>query len=128
MRLLHLPVLLHALTFELPAAIAQDLPRRKAGLWEITTAHPAGPMLVEQHCIDAKTDRPMRLIFPRQDPACLAPTIRRDGQTIVVDGVCDPGPSRRTIRAAITGDFNSAYSVEVTTAIRRSCSRAVRRS
>ena len=100
-----------------PAA-AQDLPPRKAGLWEVkmTTEGHNMPPNTSEHCIDAETDKLMSSMGDnvRQD-MCSKRDVKKVGNTIVVDSVCKFGPMTITSQAVASGDFNSAYSVKVTT-------------
>ena len=100
-----------------PAA-AQDLPPRKAGLWEVkmTTEGHNMPPNTSEHCIDAETDKLMSSMGDnvRQD-MCSKRDVKKVGNTIVVDSVCKFGPMTITSQSVASGDFNSAYSVKVTT-------------
>ncbi len=98
-------------------AVALDLPARKAGLWEIkTTMDGAGhPAQVAQHCIDAETDKLMNTIGGEmRKEACPKQDVQKVGATYVVDSVCKFGPMTSTSRGVVTGDFNSAYTVKLT--------------
>ena len=98
-----------------PAA-ALDLPARKAGLWEITTTMDGQnmPAQVAQQCIDAETDKLMNSFGSdmRKD-ACSKQDVQKVGATFVVDLVCKFGPMTSTSRGVVSGDFNSAYTVKV---------------
>ncbi len=112
------PIVLMAglLAFATPA-LALDMPARKAGLWEIKTEFigrnlPARSM---RECIDAATDKLMSSNFsgPGQE-ACSKRDVQNTGGTITVDSVCKFGEATTTSHAVVSGDFNSAYTVEVT--------------
>jgi hypothetical protein len=99
-----------------PAA-ALDLPARKAGLWEIKTVMDGGsqPAQVAQHCIDAETDKLMNSIGGEmRKEACSRQDVQKVGATYVIDSVCKFGPMTSTSRGVVTGDFNSAYTVKMT--------------
>jgi hypothetical protein len=103
----------------LPAwpAAAQDLPARKAGLWEIRMTVDAAkmPPQISQHCIDAATDKQMSAVGAGMGKdLCSKQNVQRSGNTVTVDSVCKIGPTTSVTRAVITGDFNSAYTVRVT--------------
>jgi len=97
-------------------AMALDLPARKAGLWEIKMAFEGRnlPAQTVEHCIDAETDKQMNSLggSMRQD-MCSKQDVQKNGNTIVVDSVCKVGPATTTSHAVVTGDFNSAYTVKV---------------
>jgi hypothetical protein len=98
-----------------PAA-ALDLPARKPGLWEIkmTVEGRSLPTPTSQHCIDAETDKLMQSIggSVRED-MCPKRDVQKVGATIVVDSVCKIGDATTTSHAVVSGDFNSAYTVKV---------------
>jgi len=99
-----------------PAA-ALDLPARKAGLWEIKMAFEGRnlPPQVMQHCIDAETDKMMSAIGGNTSKdMCPKQDVQKVGDTIVVDSVCKIGPGTITSHGVVSGDFNSAYTVKVT--------------
>jgi hypothetical protein len=99
-----------------PAA-ALDLPARKAGLWEIKMSFEGRntPPQVSQHCIDAESDKLMSAIgsnMPKD--TCQKQELKKVGSTFVIDSVCKLGPSTTTSQSVMSGDFNSAYTVKVT--------------
>jgi len=98
-------------------AAALDLPARKPGLWDIkmTFEAPQRPPRTSRHCIDAETDKLMNSIGGglRQE-TCSKQDVQRVGDTIMVDSVCTVGAATITSHGVITGDFNSAYTVKVT--------------
>lgn len=113
---LMLPITLIAVTGAAPA-IALDLPARKPGLWEIamTMEGRTIPMPTSQHCIDAETDKLMSSIGgDMKKDMCSKQDVQKVGNTYVVDSVCKIGTSTTTSHAVVSGDFNSAYTVKVT--------------
>jgi hypothetical protein len=101
----------------LAPARALDLPARKAGLWEVKMASEGRnlPPQVVQQCIDAATDKMMSAFGNnlRQD-MCSKQDVQKVGNTLMVDSVCQIGGMTMTSQAVISGDFNSSYSVKVT--------------
>ena len=98
-------------------AFALDMPPRKAGLWELkmTLAGQSTPTQTFQHCIDATTDKQMNNVGGGMSASqCSKQEVQRSGNTVTVDSVCNVGAGTQTSRAVITGDFNSAYTVKVT--------------
>ncbi|HEX4886095.1 MAG TPA: DUF3617 family protein [Casimicrobiaceae bacterium] len=94
-------------------ATAIDLPKRKSGLWEVTTGQPgAQPMPGAQLCIDEKTDD-MAKQMSQGAISCSRQDVRREGDGYVVESVCRMGESTATTRARIAGRFDSAYQVDV---------------
>jgi uncharacterized protein DUF3617 len=105
-----------ALVCAQPAA-ALDLPARTPGLWEIkmTLEGRNIPMPTAQHCIDAETDKLMNSIGgSMQKDMCSKQDVQKVGSTIVVDSVCKIGQGTTTSHSVVSGDFNSAYTVKVT--------------
>jgi hypothetical protein len=111
----HLAIVALALVSAAPAA-ALDLPARKAGLWEIkmTFEGRSLPPQTMQQCIDAATDKQMNSIGGSvRAELCSKQDVQKVGTTIVVDSVCQIGPTKSTSHGVISGDFNSAYTVKV---------------
>jgi len=100
-------------------ALALDMPPRKAGLWELTMKFESRniPGQTMKHCIDAATDRLMSANtgggLPQQN--CDKQDVTHAGGMTIVDSVCHYGGATTTSHAEITGDFNSAYTMQVTT-------------
>ncbi len=97
-------------------ALALDMPPRKAGLWELKMNLQGTPMPGQafQHCIDAATDKAMNDVGGGMRGQCSKQDMQRSGNTITVNSVCNIGGATTTSRAVVTGDFNSAYTVKVT--------------
>lgn len=98
------------------SALALDLPARKPGLWELDMSFEGRsmPMQKMQHCIDAETDKMLNAMGTSMGKeSCPKQDMRRAGDTIVVDSVCDFGGGKTTSHAVLTGDFSSAYTVKV---------------
>ena len=97
-------------------ALAQDMPPRKAGLWELKMVLEGGatPPQTFQHCIDAATDKQMNTMGAgMRSDQCSKQDIKRSGNTLTIDSVCNFGAGNQTSRATVTGDFNAAYTVKV---------------
>lgn len=108
--------LIACLAFVAPA-LALDMPARKAGLWEITM-HFEGrnlPAQSMQQCTDAASDKVMNGNFGgSMQESCSQQTMSQVGSTMVVDSVCKFGAATTTSHAVISGSFDSAYTVDVT--------------
>jgi len=105
-----------ALACAQPAA-AQDMPARKPGLWEIkTTSEGHGmPPTTSEHCIDAETDKLMNSMGGNmRQEMCPKRDVQKVGSTIVVDSVCKAMGMTITSHSVTSGDFNSAYTVKIT--------------
>ena len=99
------------------AASAVEMPTRKAGLWEIKMARTGGPLpeMTMQHCTDETTDKQMTSTFqPMSKEVCSRNDTVKTGTGYTTDSVCTINGMSITSHADITGDFNSAYTVKVT--------------
>jgi hypothetical protein len=99
-----------------PAA-ALDLPARKAGLWEVKMAFEGRnlPPQVLQQCIDAATDKMMGSLGSNLSQGmCSKQDVQKVGSTLVIDSVCQIGGMTTTSHGVVSGDFNSNYTVKVT--------------
>jgi hypothetical protein len=107
-----------ALSLAAPAqAGALDLPTRKAGLWEVKMTFEGRnlPPQTMQQCTDATTDKKMSAFGGEMiQGMCSKQDVQKVGNTLVVDSVCEFSGMTTTSHAIITGDFNSGYSVKVT--------------
>jgi hypothetical protein len=109
--------LLCGCAFALPSfsrAHADDLPLRKAGLWELKIAKSGSqlPDLTTQHCTDESTDRDMNnSVTPMAKQICSKQDVRKTATGYTVDAVCSVAGISMTSHSEITGDLNSAYTV-----------------
>jgi hypothetical protein len=99
------------------SAAATELPTRKAGLWDLKMAFEGRnlPAQTMQHCVDAQTDKLMNSNFGGMSKdACSKQDVKQSGGTITIDSVCKFGAATTTSHAVVTGSFDSAYTVKVT--------------
>ncbi len=97
--------------------LSQDLPHRKAGLWEIRTSMESrgGAGMTVQQCIDAATDQMMMSSAgPLAQAACPKRDVQRSRDTVTIDSTCTFKDRTATTHAVITGSFDSAYTMTVT--------------
>lgn len=97
-------------------ALAQDAPKRKSGLWEISMTMPqmAAPM-VSRQCVDEKTDDLGRRPSRAGPENCSKKSVRREGNSVIVESVCQMEGSTATSRGVFTGDFATSYKGDMTT-------------
>jgi hypothetical protein len=98
-------------------AFAIDMPARKPGLWEIKMEFIGRklPAQTMKQCIDAASDKVMNSNFAGTgQEKCSKQDVTNSGGTITVDSVCKFGPNTTTSHAVVTGSFDSAYTVDVT--------------
>jgi len=112
---MRLAVLLAAVFIATPA-LAQEMPARKAGLWEMTMTFEGrgAPPQTMQQCIDAATDKAMQDMSQGvRGQSCSKRETKKVGNTIVFDSVCSMGTGTTTSHGVVSGDFNSAYTVKI---------------
>jgi hypothetical protein len=98
-------------------ALAAELPSRKAGLWEIKMSFENRniPGQTMQQCIDAATDQMMQSSAgPGGQTVCSKRDVQRSASGITVDSTCTVSGKTTTSHAVITGSFDSAYTMTVT--------------
>lgn len=94
------------------AVDAFEPPKRRSGLWEMTTSSLAGKggAMSMQVCVDEKTDS---LAFEKgvsmAKQHCSRNDFRHDGDRLVVDSVCKFGDTTATTTTVFTGKFDSGY-------------------
>jgi hypothetical protein len=96
-------------------ARADDLPIRKAGLWEMKVMRTGSPMpdMTMQQCTDETTDKEMSTAFaPMSKDICSKKDIQKTAAGYVTDSVCGMAGVSIASHSEITGDFNSAYTVK----------------
>ncbi|MFB6447563.1 DUF3617 domain-containing protein [Bradyrhizobium tunisiense] len=103
------------LAFSAASANADDLPVRRAGLWEmklVTSGSPV-PEMTMQHCTDETVDKEMsNNVSPMAKQVCAKQEIKKTATGYVSDSECNVAGVNTTSHAEITGDFNSAYTVK----------------
>ncbi len=98
------------------AARADDLPVRKAGLWELKMVRTGSsmPEMTIQHCTDETVDKEMNSnVSPMAKQICSKQDIKKTASGYVSDSECNVAGVSTTSHAEITGDFNSAYTVKI---------------
>lgn len=93
-----------------------DLPKRKPGLWEMSTgsAENKGAPAMSKVCIDVTTDRElMNFGLGVTNQLCSKREIKVTGGVATINMVCTVGNSQATSHSTITYTGNSAYRAEV---------------
>ena len=111
------PKIVAALMMMATPATALDMPARKPGLWELKMDFVGRQMPAQtmKHCIDAATDKVMNSQYGgASQENCSKLETTRAGATMVIDAVCKFGDATSTTHSVITGSFDSAYTVDVT--------------
>jgi hypothetical protein len=98
-------------------ARADDLPLRKAGLWEVKMVRTGSPMpeMTMQHCTDETIDKEMNnMVSPMAKQICSRQDIQKTATGFATDSVCSVAGVSIASHSDIAGDFNSAYTVTTT--------------
>ena len=91
-------------------ATAGELPKRKPGLWEITTQAEGMPSMgAIQHCIDKNSDDLMQQQAAKQKPDCSVMESKTSGNKVSVHSVCRMEGSTVTTDGVFEGSFESNY-------------------
>jgi hypothetical protein len=106
-------IALVAAAMPLPA-LAFDIPPRKAGQWKIEMQLPGpGKMnMVTELCLDANTDQQLMSAGIGMTSDCTT-----SGSSTVFDSVCTFGGMKTKSHVELTGDFQSSYSMKITSDI-----------
>lgn len=101
------------------AAMSQDfeLPARKSGHWEMkmVAETPGMPGMTLEACVDEASDAKMMAAgLSMSKEMCPQQEMKREGDAYVIDSTCKMGPMDTQSHVVITGDFQSAYTVDIT--------------
>jgi hypothetical protein len=96
------------------SATAADMPARKPGLWDIkmNIEGKSVPQSIQQ-CIDAATDQIMQASASNIGSQCSKRDVVKSGDTTTIDSVCSVAGKTATSHAVVTGSFDSAYTMTV---------------
>ena len=95
-------------------ARADDLPMRKAGLWEMKISKPGSqlPEMTMQHCTDETTDKDMNnSVSPMAKQICSKQDVKKTATGYTIDSVCSIAGITTTSHSDVAGDYNSGYTV-----------------
>jgi len=111
----HTLVLVVALLFSVELALAQDAPKRKSGLWEITrtSTYTEDQPQHMRVCVDEASDSALRqLAEGMRGEACTTSKLSHEGDKLVVEATCKLRSSTSQTHAVISGRFDSAYTID----------------
>jgi hypothetical protein len=96
-------------------ALADELPTRKAGLWQLEMNIGGRIAQTMQQCIDAATDQMMQSSAgPFAPAACPERDVQRSENSTTIDSTCMLDGKPATAHSVVTGSFDSAYTMTVT--------------
>jgi hypothetical protein len=92
---------------------AQEMPKRKSGLWEMKMAQG----MVMTQCVDQAQDDAFRQVGREmeREMKCTRGAVQRGAGTMSFESTCDMGGTRTTSKTTISGDFDKAYRMDVQT-------------
>jgi hypothetical protein len=91
-------------------ALADEMPARKPGLWEITLSEPGSPPDISRLCLDVPTEADLLAkANATMKQICSQYKLQRNGDVITEDSVCKPMKSQTTMHAVTTLRGDSAY-------------------
>ncbi|MBK7355895.1 DUF3617 family protein [Propionivibrio sp.] len=91
-------------------ALSADMPKRKAGLWEINMHMEGVPnMGAMQQCIDQNTDNLMQQQAKKGKTDCSVMDVKPSGNRVAVHSVCQIEGSTATTDGVFEGAFDSSY-------------------
>jgi len=86
-------------------ASATDVPKRKAGHWQLTTVAPGTGMTTIDTCVGENDN----LAVPDESGECQDPKVTPAGGEIIIDVVCKKPHGKQIMSTVFSGDFNSRY-------------------
>ena len=101
---------LGVLVFIAAPGLSAEMPKRKAGLWEIHTRMEGVPSMgAIQQCIDEKTDSLMQQQVAKGKTDCSVMDVKRANGKVSIHSVCKAEGVTITSDADFEGSFDSAY-------------------
>lgn len=106
------------LSMSLPGLVcAQEMPKRKPGLWEMTMEMQSGarmPPMASSQCVDETSDAAMqrRALAGQPGTECSKPTSKRIPGGVEVEAECTGPEGKSHVLGKITGDMQSTYTVD----------------
>lgn len=97
-------------------APADDLPKRKPGLWEISVGIDGAPAIgAMQQCIDRDTDNLLQQKAKANKQDCSVMDVKSSAGKVTVHAVCKVDNSTATTDGTFEGAFDSSYKGTLTT-------------
>jgi hypothetical protein len=86
-------------------AATPEVPKRKAGHWELTTVSAGLGKTVTDVCIGQDDN----IAMPAESGDCAQTKVAQAGSEVIVDVVCKKPHGKQTMSTAFGGDFNARY-------------------
>ena len=104
-----------ALAFVPTLASAVEYPTRKAGMWELTMTMTSGRSITMSQCTDPSIDKDMIAnASPNMQQVCTRGELQKTATGYASDSTCKFGAMTTVSHTEVSGDFNAAYTVNVT--------------
>ena len=94
------------------AKAADEFPKRKEGLWEVSISSEAGNQIMKQ-CIDSATDAKFQQIAGQAGQNCTKQNVQHDGNTYSTESECSMAGTKIRARAIFKGDFFTNYQGDI---------------
>jgi hypothetical protein len=94
-----------------------NIPPRKAGEWkiEMSRAGSAAPLMTMKLCLDANTDKALMAAgIGIAGDQCATTNMSNGGGVMSFDSACDFGKMKTKSHTEISGDFQSSYTMKIT--------------
>jgi hypothetical protein len=116
------PIAIIVASIAVPATAATfDVPARKAGQWKIEIipdTKGAAPAMTTQICLDAESDKALMANgMAMAGGECQILSNTKSGDQTIIDSACTMGAMKTKSHIVMSGDFQSSYSVEITSDI-----------
>ncbi|NRF67605.1 DUF3617 family protein [Aquincola sp. S2] len=97
----------------------EGLPKRKAGLWEVSMQMPGtgAPAMSSKQCVDEKSDEAMQkkaMAGNDQKAQCKQTSLKRISGGVEIEAECKSDEGVTKVHSRMTGDMQSTYTVDNT--------------
>lgn len=96
------------------AGVDPDVPALKAGKWRVSTATARGPEFPAQTVCLSELDAAAKKGLGERaaELPCAPRDVRKEGDVVITEAVCNVGGTMRSINTRAYGDFNSDYFID----------------
>jgi len=96
-------------------ARADELPLRKAGLWDVRVTSSGMPGINALHCTDPSVEKEMTAEILGRHDSCAKHETHKTDAGYTIESECSAAGMTMTGHYEITGDFDSAFTIHSTT-------------
>jgi len=98
-------------------ARADELPLRKAGLWDVRLTSSGMPGTNAQHCTDPSVEKEMSAELLGKNDHCSKHEVHKTDAGYTIETECTAAGMTMDGHYEVTGDFNSAFTIHSTTRV-----------